>query len=40
LKKEVDLRRGELRNITNELSEVEEEEAELRKLLNAKMIEI
>lgn len=30
----------ELRNTTNELKEVEEEEAELKKLLNAKLIEI
>jgi predicted nucleic acid-binding Zn-ribbon protein len=38
LKKEVDMLRVELRNITNELREVEEEEAELKKLLNAKLI--
>lgn len=32
--------RVDLRNTTNELKEVEEEEAELKKLLNSKLIEI
>ena len=32
--------RAELRNTTNQLSEVEEEEAELKNLLNSKIIEI
>ena len=40
LKKDVDKLRVELRNTTNELREVEEEEAEFKKLLNAKLIEI
>ena len=40
LKKEVDALRAELRNTTNELGEVEEEEAELKRSLNSKLIEI
>lgn len=32
--------RAELRNINNELREVQEEEAELKKLLNGKLIEV
>jgi uncharacterized coiled-coil DUF342 family protein len=40
LKKEVEVLRAELRNITNEMGEVEEEETELKKRLNSKLIEI
>ena len=40
LKKEVDILRVDMRNTTNELREVEEEEAEYKKMLNSKMIEI
>jgi hypothetical protein len=36
----VDVLRAELRNTTNELREVEEEEAELKRSLNSKLIEI
>ena len=38
LKKEVDKLRVELRNTTNELRDVEDEEGELKKLLNGKVI--
>ena len=40
LKKEVEMLRGELRNTNTELGEVEEGEAELKKLLNSKTVEI
>ena len=40
LKKDVDKLRVELRNTTNELREVEEEEADIKKSLNTKLIEI
>jgi hypothetical protein len=36
----VDALRGEMRSVTNELTAVEEEEAQLKKLLNSKLFEV